>query len=69
MTQKLEVSVEFYRHDGINYGVPEAKTIVIPLDELTELGGDVSDWIEQSDEIQFDWAYSSIKLITEKDNA
>lgn len=66
MTQKLEVVVEYYPHTGINYGVSEEMTIDIPLDELTEQGGDVEEWIQQNEAVQFEWAFVSIKVITEE---
>lgn len=66
MTQKLEVVVEYYPHTGINYGVAEEQTLIIPLDELTAQGGDVEEWIQQNEAVQFEWAFVSVKVITEE---
>lgn len=63
MTQKLEVVVEYYPHTGINYGVVEEQTLIIPLDELTAQGGDVEEWIQQNEAVQFEWAFVSVKVI------
>lgn len=68
MSQKLEVLVEYYPHTGINYGVGEDQTLIIPIDEVVELGGNVTEWIQQNEAVQFEWAYVSIKVITETDS-
>lgn len=71
MTQKMKVTVEYlyYPYEGLNYGVPEKATIIIPVDELIASGGDVAEWIQQNEAVQFEWALVSVKLITENDEA